>query len=168
MSLLQKPPESNSSNPSSPKTPVSLDLSKGRNLGEQKSPWKKRAILLLLAFVVIGGGAVGWPGIRSRLFPERNETEGLITDAAKKGPFEITVTERGTLDSMKNAVLSSKVEGATTIISIVPEGTTVNAGDLVCELDSSTLTDKETAQEILVVRARAMLEQANEGLPPRS
>jgi HlyD family secretion protein len=117
-----------------------------------------------LAFVVIGGGAVGWPGIRSRLFPERNETEGLITDAAKKGPFEITVTERGTLDSMKNAVLSSKVEGATTIISIVPEGTTVNAGDLVCELDSSTLTDKETAQEILVVRARAMLEQANEGL----
>ncbi len=88
----------------------------------------------------------------------------MITDAAKLGPFEITVTERGTLDSMKNAVLSSKVEGATTIISIVPEGTTVNAGDLVCELDSSTLTDKETAQEILVVRARAMLEQANEGL----
>ena len=88
----------------------------------------------------------------------------MITDAAKKGPFEITVTERGTLDSMKNAVLSSKVEGTTTIISIVPEGTTVNAGDLVCELDSSTLTDKETAQEILVVKARAMLEQATEDL----
>lgn len=96
--------------------------------------------------------------------PETNETEGLITDVAKTGTFEITVTERGTLDSMKNAVLSSKVEGATTIISIVPEGTTVKAGDLVCELDSSVLTDKETAQEILVVQAKAMMEQATEDL----
>lgn len=65
---------------------------------------------------------------------------------------------------MKNAVLSSKVEGATTIISIVAEGTTVSAGDIVCELDSSALTDKETAQEILVVKAKAMLEQATEDL----
>ena len=106
----------------------------------------------------------GWPQIQARLLPEKNETEGLITDVCKIGPFEITVTERGTLDSMKNAVLSSKVEGATTIISIVPEGTTVSAGELVCELDSSSLTDKETAQEILVVKARAMLEQATEDL----
>lgn len=96
--------------------------------------------------------------------PQQDETEGLITEACKTGPFEITVTERGTLDSMKNAVLTSKVEGTTTIISIVPEGTTVDAGDLVCELDSSGLTDKETAQEILVVKARAMLEQATEDL----
>ena len=65
---------------------------------------------------------------------------------------------------MKNAVLSSKVEGATTIITIVPEGTSVNAGDIVCELDASALTDKETAQEILVVKAKAMLEQATEDL----
>ncbi len=106
----------------------------------------------------------GWPQIQARLLPEKNETEGLITDVCKIGPFEITVTERGTLDSMKNAVLSSKVEGATTIISIVPEGTTVKTGDLVCELDASSLTDKETAQEILVVKARAMLEQATEDL----
>lgn len=98
------------------------------------------------------------------VLPEKNEIEGLIVDVCKTGSFEITVTERGTLDSMKNAVLSSKVEGTTTIITIVPEGTTVNAGDLVCELDASTLTDKETAQEILVVKARAMLEQATEGL----
>ena len=79
--------------------------------------------------------------------PEKNETEGLITDACKIGPFEITVTERGTLDSMKNAVLSSKVEGATTIISIVPEGTTVKAGDLVCELDSSSLSIIDNASQ---------------------
>jgi len=80
------------------------------------------------------------------------------------GPLDILVTERGTLDSMRNAVLTSKVEGATTIISIVPEGSAVKAGDLVCELDSSALSDKETQQEILVVQAKAMLEQASEDL----
>jgi len=61
---------------------------------------------------------------------------------------------------MKNAVLMSKVEGTTTIISIVPEGTGVNVGDLVCELDSSALTDKLTQQEITVENAKAALEKA--------
>ncbi len=65
---------------------------------------------------------------------------------------------------MKNAVLTSKVEGQTTIIMIVPEGTNVNEGDLVCELDSSMLSDKETAQEILVEKAKAAFEQGKEDL----
>ena len=106
----------------------------------------------------------GWPQIKARLMPAKNETEGLITERARVAAFEVLVTERGTLDSMKNAVLTSKVEGTTTIISIVPEGTHVNEGDLVCELDASALNDKETQQEIAVVKARAMLEQATEDL----
>lgn len=96
--------------------------------------------------------------------PQKSETEGLIVEKAKLASFEILVTERGALDSMKNAVLTSKVEGTTTIISIVPEGKPVKEGDLVCELDASALSDKETQQEIAVVKARAMLEQATEDL----
>ena len=65
---------------------------------------------------------------------------------------------------MKNAVLTSKVEGQTTIIMIVPEGSNVKEGDLVCELDSSMLSDKETAQEILVEKAKAAFEQGKEDL----
>ena len=65
---------------------------------------------------------------------------------------------------MKNAVLTSKVEGQTTIIMIVPEGSNVKEGDLVCELDSSALSDKETAQEILVEKAKAAFEQGKEDL----
>ena len=65
---------------------------------------------------------------------------------------------------MRNASLTSKVEGTTTIISIVPEGTQVKEGDIVCELDASTLIDKETQQEILVVKAKALLQQADEDL----
>lgn len=65
---------------------------------------------------------------------------------------------------MRNAVLASKVEGATTIIKIVPEGSTVKAGDLVVELDSSILKDKETQQEVIAERAKTALDQGREDL----
>lgn len=82
----------------------------------------------------------------------------------RRGPFQVTVTERGTLDSMRNAVLSCKVEGSTTIISIVPEGTHVKEGDIVCELDSSALKDKEIQQQISVTSAQALYDQAKENV----
>ena len=41
-------------------------------------------------------------------------------------PFRITVTEQGTIDSMKNSTLTNSVEGSTTILTIVPEGTEVS------------------------------------------
>ena len=65
---------------------------------------------------------------------------------------------------MRNETLKSSVEGTTTIIMIVPEGTQVKKDDIVCELDASSLVDKETAQEIAVEKANALLGQANEDL----
>jgi len=88
--------------------------------------------------------------------------EGLVTETVKRGPFRITVTERGTLDSLKNAVIASKVEGSNTIISIVPEGAHVKSGDLICELDSSAMVEKETQQQISVTQAESGLQSAKE------
>ncbi|MFO0919701.1 MAG: HlyD family efflux transporter periplasmic adaptor subunit [Planctomycetaceae bacterium] len=85
-----------------------------------------------------------------------------VTEIVERGPFEITVTERGTIDSLRNATLVSKVEGATTIIHLVPEGTQVKEGDLLCELDSSLLVDRETQQQIRVTQSKAALDQAKE------
>jgi len=96
------------------------------------------------------------------LRPSSGNYDHLVTETIQRGTFEVTVTERGTVDSLRNAILTSKVEGSTTIISIVPEGTTVQEGDLVCELDSSVLADKETQQQIKVTQAKAALEQARE------
>lgn len=74
----------------------------------------------------------------------------------------MTVTESGTLDSLKNANVSSNVQGATTIISIVPEGTQVEAGDVVCELDASALIEQREKQEIAVTQAEAEHKKAQE------
>lgn len=83
-----------------------------------------------------------------------------MLETVRKGPFQVTVVEKGVLDSLKNAVISSKVEGTTTIISIVPEGSQVKAGDLLVELDASTLIEKERQQEITVTQAKSQLDSA--------
>ncbi len=68
------------------------------------------------------------------------------------------------MDSRKNATLSSLVEGTTTIISIVPEGTWVTVGEVVCELDSSQLKEKAKQQEITTTQAEASMATAREKL----
>ena len=49
--------------------------------------------------------------------------------------------------------------GSTRIISILPEGTRVKAGDLVCELDSSAFKDEVAAQKIRWAQAKSQVEQ---------
>ncbi len=50
--------------------------------------------------------------------------------------------------------------GATRIIEILPEGTPVKAGDVVCKLDSAAFEDELQAQEIRYAQAKAWVEQA--------
>ena len=52
------------------------------------------------------------------------------------------------------------VEGQTLIISILPEGTKVKKGDLVCELDSAVLKDQLTNQKITTQAAEAAYQNA--------
>ncbi|WP_437201584.1 HlyD family efflux transporter periplasmic adaptor subunit [Planctomicrobium sp. SH664] len=56
------------------------------------------------------------------------------------------------------------MEGSTTIISIVPEGTMVKSGEVVCELDSSLLREKAKQQEITFTQAGSTMAQATEAL----
>jgi RND family efflux transporter MFP subunit len=49
----------------------------------------------------------------------------------------------------------SEIEGQTTILLLMPEGKRVKKGDLVAELDSSSLRDNLTNQEITLTRAGA-------------
>ena len=91
-------------------------------------------------------------------------TSNIISHLVKKQRLVITVTERGNLESSKNEDVMNEVEGTTTILTILPEGSRVKKGDLVCELDSATLRDNLTNQEITTKRAIADLEQAKKTL----
>ncbi len=79
----------------------------------------------------------------------------VITYTVRRGPLEINVSERGNLESSMNQDVYCNVEGQTTIIKIFPEGTKVQKGDVVCELDSASLKDQHINQKITTKSAEA-------------
>jgi len=91
-------------------------------------------------------------------------TSSLATFVAARGPLTISVLESGTVKAREQIILKNEVEGRTSIISLVPEGTRVKKGDLLVELDASTLADAKIDQEIRVQSAYAALIKAQENL----
>lgn len=57
-------------------------------------------------------------------------------------------------------MMGQEQPGSTRILSILPEGTRVKAGDVVCELDSAAFKDELSAQKIRFIEAKAWVDQA--------
>ncbi|MFB0524092.1 MAG: efflux transporter periplasmic adaptor subunit, partial [Phycisphaerae bacterium] len=88
----------------------------------------------------------------------------LATFVARRGRLTISVLESGTIQSREQIILRNEVEGRTSVVSIVPDGGSVKAGDLLVELDASTLKDAVIDQDIQVQRAEAAYVSAQETL----
>ncbi len=86
------------------------------------------------------------------------------TFRVRQGPLTISVVESGTIKSLEQVSLKSEVEGQTTLIYLVPEGTRIKKGDLLVELDASRLQDDLIQQQISVDNADAAFIRAREGL----
>ncbi|HKI17442.1 MAG TPA: RNA polymerase subunit sigma-70, partial [Isosphaeraceae bacterium] len=71
-----------------------------------------------------------------------------------------TVIEKGSLESSDNKDAYCMVEGITTIIRILPEGTRVKRGQVVCELDSAFLRDRLSNQRITIKEAETAIQEA--------
>ena len=115
------------------------------------------AVLLVAgAVIVIGNPTLSKP--LTNLFAATPMT--IVTYPVKPSTLTVTVNEKGTLESAKNEDVDSKVEGTTTIIFILPEGSKVKKGDKVCELDAATLKDTHKNQQITTQQASASYQQA--------
>jgi HlyD family secretion protein len=88
----------------------------------------------------------------------------IPTFVAKRGPLTISVLESGTIQPRDQITLRNEVEGRTSIVSLVPDGSLVKKGDLLVELDASTLKDRIIDQDIAVKRAQASYVGATESL----
>ncbi len=195
----------------------------------QRRGGSKITIIVFLVILVAGWFIWKMPATQEKvgeLFGTSSEEvdSKYILHKAESGSFRITITENGTVDSLRNATLTNSVEGTTTIISLVPEGSRVNdpveseidgvvefvdvesesektirvrgeggevkeytfaigefteilvedrqqikageyvAGDMLCELDSSTLVEKRKQQMIDVTTATADLAKAEKTL----
>ena len=118
---------------------------------------------MIFTALAVGGGAVAYtsvPGLGKSvtgLFSSRDTS--VIKYKVTRTKLPVVVVERGSLESSKNLDGINEVEGMTTIIKIVPEGTTVTKGQIVCTLDSATLRDNLVNQEIATKRAKADYDQ---------
>jgi HlyD family secretion protein len=117
-------------------------------------PWIWIALVAVIGLMAFGGRAAGWFG---------GKTVGRLDGAlVKRGPLRIALTARGNLAAADNVSLRSQVEGRTAILTLVPEGTHVQAGDLVCELDATALVEKRFQQSISLSNAEAALIKARQ------
>jgi len=83
-----------------------------------------------------------------------------LTVAVRQSTLVISVTESGTLASRENEPIKCELEGGSTIISLVDEGTWVNKGDKLVELDASGLEEKLEQQKITFENALSAHAQA--------
>ncbi len=106
-------------------------------------------MLGVVAALGIAAVLVGVPGMSKPLTGLfASSRTDVIPYEVRRANLPVTVTERGQLESSYNQDVLCQVEGQTTIISILPEGSPVTKGQLVCELDSSVLSDNLTNQRI--------------------
>ena len=98
----------------------------------------------------------------------------VLTGAANRGSSRIevglcelqpsvfvqTIERKGLIEPLHSTEVRSNCYWTTTILSIVPEGTWVQKGDVVCVLDSSEVEEFARAREVYLIRYRGRLDNA--------
>ena len=104
--------------------------------------------LALLGFVGYGAGVA--------------VSKGQLAQGKKNADGKKKSTPRpdGRPNSATYMMVTSNIEGETAILTIVPNGSTVKKGAVVCELDSAGLKDSLTNQQITVKAAEANFKNA--------
>ena len=114
-------------------------------------------VAAVLALVVVGAVAL-WG----------REAVGAGADvptfAVRRGPLTIGIDVSGNLKAQDMIVIKNQVEGRPTIISLIEEGKAVKEGELLVELDSSSLEDQLVNQQIAVRSAETAYTSAQENL----
>ncbi len=111
-------------------------------------------IVAALCVVGYGAGPGGWF--------DPDEIEAIEGVPVRRGPLRISEVARGNLEAKDSARMVNELEGRATILFLAEEGTYVEQGQLICELDVSDLVDRMVSQEISVKNAEASFTKARE------
>lgn len=122
----------------------------------------RNRILIPALVILIGGGLFAF---RNSLF----SGDALDRDPgdifrARRGDLKVSITEAATLEAAKSVVVRSEVEGRPSILWLIPEGSKVKKGDRICELDVTSIVDREETQAISVSRAKSGFVTAEKNL----
>jgi len=120
---------------------------------------KRSLIIFVVIALLAASGYYGWGRLRETV---KVEPPQLV--AVRKDAFVHEILGRGSVDSARNQEIRVRVEsarmGGLTIVTVVPEGTLVEAGDLLVELDSAWLREQVERQQVSVIEEQSRLEQS--------
>jgi HlyD family secretion protein len=134
-----------------------------KNNGTGKNSARARSVKIVGAIVIIA--AIGLAAIWLKVVRGGDKaTRGLEIFVVERGPLTISVKPSGTIKPQETIILRNEVEGRTSIVKLIAEGTIVKAGEVLVELDASTLKDLLIDQEILKQKAEAAFIGAQESL----
>lgn len=85
---------------------------------------------------------------------------GLETYIVQRGDLQMLVREHGEIQPGQSTRIASELDGDAVLIYLIPEGTRVEVGEKLVELDVSEIRDKEANQAIKVAKAEAVRDQA--------
>ena len=123
-----------------------------RRARRSRRPW--RLLLTLLAGVAIVAASAY--GLKGWFVGEAVVGQNELTRKVARGNLLVTITASGNVESSKNVDVKCEVAGGSTILWLVPDGTQVNEGEELVKLDSSSLEDQVSAQEITYQKALAV------------
>jgi HlyD family secretion protein len=118
----------------------------------------KTGIVVAAAIVVVAGTAFKLAAT------DDNTLANAPTFTVQQGPLTISISESGTIKARDQEIIKSEVEGMTTVLWVIPEGTHVKKDQVLVELDASTLLDKRIDQQTLVQTADTAWIAAREAL----
>lgn len=148
MSLVVKETEST---PGAPVKEVTRRPSE--NFSAPKKRGGSKVLVRLITLVVVLGAGLGAIVAIAKMGDSAERV--IVTSPVVKSDLVITVTEDGTLESAANVEMKCEVEGGSTILEIIPDGTMVTKGTRLALLDSSTIEENFNAQKNVVGKAEA-------------
>lgn len=121
-------------------------------------------VLIAAVLVVNATSGAGWSFIGFN-----TQRTDLLTHTVRREKLQLTIVERGALESAENRDVVCRVKAgtknstiATSIKWVIDDGTLVKAGQRIVELDDSGLQEQLKTQKIAVDQARANWIQADE------
>jgi len=129
----------------------------------------------ILIFVILGVGLLGYSTVRSSLDPPLPELGPDETETVQRVSLDVSVNAPGVIESASNTKVECEIErlelrvqgrtlsssGSTRILTIVPDGSIVKKGDVICTLDASQFDEMLITQRINVERAKSEELQAS-------
>ena len=116
---------------------------------------------IFFGILLAAGALVTWGSTSGGWF-ESEADASIEGTEVRRGALRISETVRGNLEAKDSISIKSEVESRATILYLIPEGTWVQEGDLICELDVSATRDERVVQEIALQNALAEHTKAKE------